>query len=91
MGKIILLVLIMFLHGCASERLEIIEDVELLSEIPRKSNETEELFLEIIPKGQILIVGSRHYAKDFLVLEVIYNEKRGFIVFNGELMELRSE
>ncbi len=90
MGKIITVTLLCFiLLGCKQESVTTIDTVELLYEIPVKADETSHYRSTVIPKGKILKLVDRHYQKDFLVLEVSFNNEVRYIIFDSRKVVIK--
>lgn len=84
MGKIITVTLFcLFLLGCKKESVITLDTVELLYEIPLKVDEISRYRSTAIRKGKMLKLIDRHYQKDFLVLEVSFNNDVRYIVFDS--------
>jgi hypothetical protein len=86
--KAFLLICCFALFGCSNDTLRTFDDIKLLANIPKKINDSDVEVLNIIPKGKSLEVNSKHYMKDFLVLEVTYNKIDGFVIFDNRKMQI---
>jgi hypothetical protein len=86
MGKIALVLIsisMIFLTGCKSEQIKVIDDVQMLETIPIKIDDINNKVIIIIPKGEVLVIDSRHQMKDFLVLKVSFDNHVGYVVFDS--------
>lgn len=86
--KAILLSFCLALFGCSNESLKALDDIQLLESAPSKLNAPNIEVTNIIPKGEVLRINSKRYMKDFLVLEVSYDNAEGFVIFDGRKMQI---
>jgi hypothetical protein len=95
MGKIGLhfyfLLAVFILQGCTQGHILVLDDVELLRDLPISFDEKERVILDIIPKGEKIPVIGHAYGKDFLVYKVRFNGKVGYVLFDGLSTERLSD